>query len=549
MEELKTVGAILAEHFEKWKIKHVFGIPGRPIAPLLKEIDLRGIHYVLGRHETGSGYCAAGYAFNRNTLGIVIGTSGPGGTNLLTAAAQAKADNLPVLFITGQPPITQIGKPFSQDSSKFGIDLVKMFEPVTLFSCMATSGQQLELILKHALEKATQGPGGPIHLSIPLDVLLEEIPPFYVELSFNSSKLISSQLNTCKTLIEQAKQPVLFLGKGVHTSQCYEEVAVLAESYQIPVITTPSGKGTFVTNHPLYLGGYGLGGTQAALDYLKSGIDLMIVVGTRLSDMSLAGFTSSMYPKQILHFDLEPTFVGKAIPVPTTYIGGNMRENLKGINEMSTLKSVVEYSEIQNQVAATYCEEETDSSYILAEDAVKVIRKHLPSNTIIFGDAGSHSYYAIQHLEILEPGTFFFDDQFIAMGHAIGYAIGAKLSVTATPVACIVGDGCVFMHGNEISTAVNENIPVIFFVFNNHSLDMVDKGMTRWLNTSIGSKYSLGLDVSQFAKSFGAKAYCCKNKEEIELAIKAALITHNEPTVIEILVDPNEIPPTAKREE
>lgn len=549
MGELKTVGAILAEHFEKWKIKHVFGIPGRPIAPLLKEIDLRGIHYVLGRHETGSGYCAAGYAFNRNTLGVVIGTSGPGGTNLLTAAAQAKADNLPVLFITGQPPITQVGKPFSQDSSKFGIDLVKMFEPVTLFSDMVTSGQQLELILTHALEKATQGSGGPIHLSIPLDVLLEEISPFYVELSFNSSKLISTQLNMCKTLIEQAKQPVLFLGKGVHTSQCYEEVAILADSYQIPVITTPSGKGTFVTNHPLYLGGYGLGGTQAALDYLKSGIDLMIVVGTRLSDMSLAGFTSRMYPKQILHFDLEPTFVGKAIPVPTTYIGGNMKENLKGINEMSTLKSVVEYSEIHNQVAATYCEEETDSSYILAEDAVKVIRKHLPSNTIIFGDAGSHSYYAIQHLEILEPGTFFFDDQFIAMGHAIGYAIGAKLSMTATPVACIVGDGCVFMHGNEISTAVNENIPVIFFVFNNHSLDMVDKGMTRWLNTSIGSKYSLGLDVSQFAKSFGAKAYCCKNKEEIEFAIKAALVTHNEPTVIEILVDPNEIPPTAKREE
>ena len=549
MGELKTVGAILAEHFVKWKIKHVFGIPGRPIAPLLKEIDLQGIHYVLGRHETGSGYCAAGYAFNRNTLGIVIGTSGPGGTNLLTAAAQAKADNLPVLFITGQPPITQVGKPFSQDSSRFGIDLVKMFEPVTLFSFMVTSGQQLELIMTHALEKATHGSGGPIHLSIPLDVLLEEIPPFYVDLSFNSSKLISSQLNTCNELIDQAKKPVLFLGKGVHTSQCYEEVAVLADSYQIPVITTPSGKGTFVTNHPLYLGGYGLGGTQAALDFLRSGVDLMIVVGTRLSDMSLAGFTSGMYPKQILHFDLEPMFVGKAIPVPTIYIGGNMRENLKGINEMSTLKSVVDYSEIQNQVAATYCEEETDSSYILAEDAVKVIRKHLPSNTLIFGDAGSHSYYAIQHLEILEPGTFYFDDQFIAMGHAIGYAIGAKLSMTETPIACIVGDGCVFMHGNEISTAVNENIPVIFFVFNNHSLDMVDKGMTRWLNTSIGSKYSLGLDVSQFAKSFGAKAYCCKNKEEIELAIKAALVSHNEPTVIEILVDPNEIPPTAKREE
>lgn len=551
MNELKTVGAILAGHFVKWDIKHVFGIPGRPIAPLMKEIDLHGIQYVLGRHEAGSGYCAAGYAFNRKTLGVVIGTSGPGGTNLLTAAAQAKADQLPVLFITGQPPIKKIGQPFSQDSSTYGIDLVKMFEPVTLFSEMVTSGAQLELILTHALERATQGSGGPIHISIPLDVLLEEIPSFFVELNFKTSELISNQLDSCITIIKDAKKPVLFLGKGVHVSQCYEEVIELAETFGLPIVTTPSGKGTVVTNHPLYLGGYGLGGSRAAFECFRSGVDLMIVIGTRLSDMSLAGFTSDMYPKQILHFDVQSTFVGKAIPVPTKYIGGNIRGNLKELNNLiprQERNSTNQLFENCKQIAASYRSEKSESPYILAEDAVKVIREYLPPNAIIFGDAGSHSYYAIQHLEILEPGTFYFDDEIIAMGHAIGYAIGAKLAMRDTPIACIAGDGCVFMHGNEISTAVNDHIPVIFFVFNNNALDMVDKGMTRWLNTSVGAKYKIGLDVRQFAQSFGANAFCCKNKKEIEMAIKFAL-DENEPTVIEILVDPNEIPPTAKREE
>ncbi|WP_338130726.1 thiamine pyrophosphate-binding protein [Cohnella ginsengisoli] len=136
----KRVYTLLVEHFKNWGITHVFGIPGKSISPLMLELERYGIEYVLGRHEAGSGFEASGYALAKKTMGIAIGTSGPGGTNLITAAGQAKEFQVPVLFITGQPSMQETGRALSQDSSQFGADLVKMFEPVTLFSARIERG-------------------------------------------------------------------------------------------------------------------------------------------------------------------------------------------------------------------------------------------------------------------------------------------------------------------------------------------------------------------------------------------------------------------------
>lgn len=189
---------------------------------------------------------------------MAVGTSGPGGTNMVTAAGQAMAYHLPVLFITGHPSVKQSGRAMGQDSSMFGTDIVKMFEPVTLFSARVERGDQFPLYLQHALECALTGRKGPVHLSIPADVLLEEIEPFTLSLP-SLQPAISPYLNEVKLLLEQAKRPLLFLGKGVHSSNAYEEVKQLSKVFGIPVITTPGGKGTIRTDHPGYLGPYGLG--------------------------------------------------------------------------------------------------------------------------------------------------------------------------------------------------------------------------------------------------------------------------------------------------
>jgi acetolactate synthase I/II/III large subunit len=538
---MKSIATILVEHLKSFQVTHAFGVPGKAIVPLLLAMEKNELDFVLSRHESGAGYMAGGYARQNNTLGVAIGTSGPGGTNLLTSAGQAKAFNLPVLFITGHPSVKESGRAMGQDSSVFGTDLVKMFEPVTLFSARVERADQFPLYFQHALETALTGRKGPVHLSIPADVLMEEIEPFTLTLP-HLQQPVSPYMNEVKSLLEHAKKPLLFLGKGVHISQAYDEVKYLSLQYNIPVITTPGGKGTIRTDHPRYLGPFGLGGTQAASDYLNEGVDLLIVIGTKLTDMTLAGFTANMYPKQVIQFDIEPTFVGKSIPVPTLPIIGDAKVNLQAILDPAILE-IAATSLVERE---TIIIPDSPTEKISAVTAVKLMRKHLSAETILFGDDGSHTFYAIQHFDIEQEGTFFADDVFGTMGHAIGYAIGTKFAHPKQPIACLTGDGCMMMHGAEISVAVCHDLQIPFIVFNNGRLDMVDKGMRYNLGRSIGTVYEYPANLSLFGESLGAAAFRCFTEEEVEAALVFAQ-TYYGPTVIEIMVDPEEIPPTLKR--
>lgn len=540
----KRVYTLLVEHFKNWGISHVFGIPGKSISPLMLELESHGIQYVLGRHEAGCGFEASGYALAKKTMGIAIGTSGPGGTNLITAAGQAKEFQLPVLFITGQPSMRETGRALSQDSSQFGADLVKMFEPVTLFSARIERGDLLYLYLKHALEKAYTGEKGPVHLCIPFDVLMEEVESFYLPLPDHISPVVSPDIDKAISMLGEAKKPVLFLGKGAVMADAYEPLRIMAEHWGIPVMTTPGAKGAFPTSHPLYLGGYGLGGSKHATDYMRSGIDLMIVVGSKLCDMSLSGFTPDMEPEKVLQFEYDLKFAGKTIQAPTQLILGDIRSNLTQLISQSGASSKEHEMLIARaQVAAATSQAE---SVLSAGTAFRSLRSALPKEAVLFGDAGSHSFHAVQNFEIIEPGTFYFDEVFIAMGAAIGYSIGAKIAMPDRPVVCVTGDGCIMMHGTEISTAVNHGIPVIFFVLNNGRLDMVEKGMSYNTGRSVGAVYERPLDVSLFAQSMGAMAFRCENEADITRAVQSALQSHTA-TVIEVMVDPQEIPPILTR--
>ena len=316
---MKTTSSVLVANFKHWGIHHIFGIPGKAISPILFEILNHEMEFVLSKHEAAAGFEAAGYALMNQKIGVAVGTSGPGGTNLLTAAGQAKASNLPLLIITGHPSMKDTGKAMGQDSSIFGADLVDMFKSVTKFSARVERGDMLQPFLQHALEKAVSGVKGPVHLSIAFDILLEQIEPFLLDLP-ESHAMISPKTSDVIDKLNIAKRPLLFLGKGVHSSKAYAEVQHLAEHWNIPVITTPGGKGSFPSNHKLSLGAFGLGGTDEATAYVKEKVDLMLVIGSQLSDMSIAGLSEAMYPEHLIHFDYDQTFIGKSIQVPTTPI-------------------------------------------------------------------------------------------------------------------------------------------------------------------------------------------------------------------------------------
>jgi acetolactate synthase I/II/III large subunit len=543
----ETCASVLAKNFKHWGISHIFGIPGKAVSPIIYASDKHDIEFVLSKHESGAGFAAAGYSLMKNKIGVAIGTSGPGGTNLLTAAGQAKASHIPLLIITGHPAMKDTGKAMGQDSSIFGTDLVEMFKHVTKFSVRVERGDMLKIYLQHALEKALSGIKGPVHISIPFDILTEEIVPFELDLP-TTDEMISPLIDQVVEKLNSAERPLLFLGKGVHSSKAYKEVRLLAENWNIPVITTPGGKGTFVTNHLLSLGGFGLGGTQEASDYLLRGVDLLIVIGTKLSDMSVAGFSKEMYPKHIIHFDYDQTFIAKTIDVPTTRVLGDIRSNIGFILKFASDVNSLEFL-IPKQVHEVKMN--NASELMSSENTVKVLRNSLPDDSIIFGDDGSHTFYGIKYFDIYEPGTFFFDDIFGAMGHAIGYSIGAKIAAPEKNIVCLVGDGCMFMHGNEISTALNNKSAVLFIVLNNGMLDMVEKGMRKMNGKSIGAVYETPLNVAMFAQSMGLEAFRCQNPIELKKAIDQSLSIIKEthlPVVIEVIVDKDEIPPTMGRQ-
>ncbi|WP_153462675.1 thiamine pyrophosphate-binding protein [Sediminibacillus terrae] len=549
----ESAASLLVKNMKDWGIQYVFGIPGKPLVPLLAECEKQNLPFVLSRHESGAGFAAAGYALLSEKLGIAVATSGPGGTNLLTAAAQAKAYHAPVLFLTAQPPTDLIGKPVGQDSSIFGTDLLKMFESVTLFNAKVERAGHLEIMLKHAVESALKGKKGPVHLSIPMDIWDTATNPFSFLLPDGRSDVLSNNLHHLVERLNRAEKAVLFLGKGVHRSRAYEEIRWLAETWNIPVMTTPGGKGTFPTNHPLSLGSYGLGGNESTKEYLQTGIDEMVVIGSKLSDMSIAGVSEAIFPSHVIQFDIDNQFIEKSLPIPTLPVIGDIKENITGLKRlMDTFHLSIKPQSYE--VDAGFPHEEKmpveishSSSYVSAKEAIKTMRGLLPDDTILFGDDGSHSFYAIKHLCLERPGTFYFDDVFGAMGHAIGYAIGAKLAQPANTVACLTGDGCVFMHGAEIAMAVDQRLPVLFIVLNNGRLDMVEKGMTKMLGYSVGAVYNQGVDIKEYTASFGARSFQCRTIGEMKDAFEQSLEYTNGPSVIEILVDPDEIPPILDR--
>ncbi|MFD2706909.1 thiamine pyrophosphate-binding protein [Salibacterium lacus] len=550
---MPKVSSVIVEQLKNMGCRHAFGIPGKPVVPLILEMEAQGMDFVLTRHEGGGGYMAAGYAMQNQTLGVAVGTSGPGGTNLLTAAGQAKAYHAPVLMITGHPPLHETGKALGQDSSMFGTDLTELFKPVTKFSAKVEDSRSLKNYLQHAFQKALTGEKGPVHLSIPLDVLTTEIEPLELPAFEIEEHMVSMKLKEMEKEIHGAERPVMLLGKGVHISNAYEEVRHTAEQWNMPVMTTPGGKGTFPTKHPLSLGGFGLGGTEAASAFLQEGTDVLVVVGSTLSDMSIAGMNESMYPQKVIQLDCSDAFAGKSLPVETMFVKGDAKTNLRRLLdeaepvEGSVMRDLAPYWAKETEAAAAAVKNRGSGHAGLSIAAVMTeLRRLIPEETIVYGDDGSHTFYGIKYFDTVQPGTFFFDDVFGAMGHGIGFSIGAKIAAPEKKIACFTGDGCFLMHGTEVSTAVNQQTGVLFFVFNNGMLDMVDKGMKNNLGRSAGVRYDTDMNAALFGKSLGADAARCTTMEEIATACRSAL--HRQgPTVIEVLVDKEEMPPTMAR--
>ncbi|MEK4005717.1 thiamine pyrophosphate-binding protein [Paenibacillus sp. FSL H3-0333] len=542
MDVLKTVADYMAEALRNLGVTHSFGIIGKSICPIaLKMVDY-GIEFIPGRHESSSGFAAGGYALKTGSLGVAFGTSGPGGTNLLTAAAHAKANNLPVLFITGHQSIKELGIPQCQDSTSYLADLADMFRPATLFSKLVERGDHFSTIFNHALSIALGDQKGPVHLCIPFDVQTERLAECRIVLPEREGLVSYQNYDRVISAINQSARPLIIAGKGVNRSGAHQELVQLAETFNIPVVTSPGGKGAIAYDHPLYHGPVGVGGSSHG-DELLNNSDLFIVLGSRLSDMTICNLKPENHPQQLIQFDVDPTFVGKILSSSTIAVGGDLRDNLALYLQKLDPSTVTKH---EITISNAYNDELPVLAGLSLASVMSTMSDLIPYNSSVFVDDGSHGFNAVKWFNVRRPGSFIFDAYFACMGNSIGMAIGAKTASPGETVFCITGDGCFMMLGTEINTAVCKDIPVIFIVVNNKQLDMALKGMEKTTGRIDGTIFEVPMDAVKFAESLGAAGFRCETQEEFAAAIREA-VALNKAAVIELLTDRDEMPPTAHR--
>lgn len=552
-----TTAQLLLEYLKVEGVEYIFGVPGTSLIPFYDAINKQdAIKPILTKHEEGAAFMADGYARVSGKLGVCYSTSGPGATNLVSGVANAYTDNVPVLVITGQVSTSIYGKGTFQDSTKEGVDSVSLFDPVTKFSQMIISREKMPETVREAIRIAFAGKRGPVHLSYPKDIMAEEIeevliPPrrYRVETGYFDRRLV---IEAARELV-YAKKPAMLVGSGVIASNASMEVLELAEMLNIPVATTPKAKGAFPEDHPLSLGVMGFSGSPAATEYLSGDVDVLLVVGSSLNQLTTSSWDPNLKPsKCLIHIDIDPTEIGKNYETDIGLVG----DCKTVLNEISfrVLRYLQEHDPkkerpIENilqfkEKVGLFLDEEkmySESVPIKPQTLMRELQDVMPEDTILFVDTGSHLCWAIHYLQFKNP-NFYSPFGLLTMGYATAAAIGGKLAAPDRPVISVCGDGCFQMNGMEVATAVNYEIPVVWIVENNSLLGLVHELQRVELGDNTVSTSFKEIDCAKIAEGLGARGFRIQEPGELEKLLPRVLES-GEPTVIDVKIDPSEVPP------
>jgi acetolactate synthase-1/2/3 large subunit len=552
-----TTAELLLRYLEGEGVEYIFGVPGLSLLPFYAAVNKQdAIKLILAKHEEGAAFMADGYARVSRKLGVCYATSGPGTTNLITGVASAYMDNVPILVITGQVATSIYGKGAFQDSTKAGIDSVTMLDPITKYSTMILSRQKMPETIRDAIRIAFSGKRGPVHLSYPKDIMEEMIedtllPPkrYHVDSNYFDRKLV---IDAAEKLV-QAKRPAMLLGSGVIAADATMEALELAELLNIPVATSPKAKGAFPEDHPLSLGVFGFSGSPAAEEYLLGDVDVLLAVGASLNQVTTFSWDPKLQPSEcLIHINIDPSEIGKNYVADIGLIG-DCRAVLNEISfrvlrelqkhdpkEERPIEDIIKF---KAQVGVFHKKEKmfSDSVPIKPQALMRELQECLPEDAIVFVDAGNHTCWALHYLQVKKP-SIIFALGLAAMGYATPAAIGGKLAAPERPVVAIVGDGCFLMNGMEIATAVSHNIPVIWIVQNNAKLGLVHDIQRFSLGEKTVSTLFKAVDFATVAEGLGAAGYRIERPGELTEILSEA-IERAVPTVIDVRIDPTEVPP------
>jgi acetolactate synthase I/II/III large subunit len=531
---------MLMKALREEQVDILFGYPGGAVLPIYDALYKAPIKHVLARHEQGAIHAAEGYARVSGKPGVVIATSGPGATNLVTGIADAMMDSLPLVIFTGQVASGVIGTDAFQEADVVGITM-----PITKHNYQVRDIKDLPRIVKEAFHIASTGRPGPVLVDIPKDLTVQDAPTVNeveMDLPGYQPNVHPNPLQIKKLVdaIKVSKKPVILAGAGVLHGKASEELKCFAELYDLPVIHTLLGLGGFPADHPLFLGMAGMHGCYTSNMALYE-CDLLINIGARFDDR-LTGNLATFAPKaKVVHIDIDPAEIGKNV---TTHIPivADSKEALLKILEHDAVRGETEDWHRHLQV---YKHENpfwyTKTNDVLSPQLlIEQVYEMTNGEAIVTTDVGQHQMWAAQYYTFKKPNNWVTSGGLGTMGFGFPAAIGAQLANPSSKVVAFVGDGGFQMTLQELVLLKELDLPVKVVLLNNSTLGMV----RQWQETFYEERYSQSLftlqpDFVKLAESYGIKGYRVKNQEEAECVLKEAL-TSDEPVLIDCLVNPKE---------
>ncbi len=532
-----TGAQILVESLIAQGVDTVFGYPGGTVLDIFDALHDRQkeIRLVLTAHEQGAAHAADGYARSTGRTGVVLATSGPGATNLVTGIAAAYLDSVPLVAVTGNVARDLMGRDGFQE-----VDITNVTKPIVKQNFLVLDAADMSETVDRAFTLANSGRKRPVLIDIPKDVsaMKAEFDGAPRRAAPREAPVPQDALAVAADCINGAGRPLIYAGGGVTFSDSSDLLLALSQKIGAPVCVSLMGLSCVPGDYSLFLGMVGMHGTATA-NAAVGGCDVLIAVGARFSDRVAGNRARFAEQAKVVHIDIDSTEMSKNVRTDAA-LAGDMRRIIPALLDQLSPRKHGDWVHGLLRHKAYHALPTGISERLTPHDVIVGLRHAIGDSGIVATDVGQHQMWTAQHYRFARPRSFLSSCGLGAMGYGMGAALGAKVGNPSRPVALVTGDGSFHMNLNELATAVSANLPVIVLVMNNGVLGMVHQ----WQALFYGKRYShtelhRATDYVKLAEAFGAAGFRIKEKKDIGPVLQKALECRR-PCVIDCVIDPTE---------